>query len=66
MKAIKPYYRRGYKFFYKKGKKRMTITRTGVGCYLFNGDMIDGRIEFPTIKTDINCAEPVITIRTYK
>lgn len=43
-KPIKPYYRRGNKYFFRKGKKRMwvNVVRDGVGMYNIQrgGDVI--------------------------
>lgn len=44
-KPLKPYYRKENKLFYRKGKKKMTVTRLGVGNYKFDGDVISGQIE---------------------
>jgi len=49
-KPIKPYYRKGNKYFYRKGKLRMVVERTDIGKYIATGDFIDGLIEFPEIE----------------
>jgi hypothetical protein len=40
MKELKPYYKRGDKLFFRKGKLITTVTRTSKGIYKFGGDVI--------------------------
>lgn len=38
--AIKPYYRKGNKYFFRHKKQRMTIKRLNEGVYIIYGDLI--------------------------
>lgn len=46
-KPLKYHYKRGNKYFYRKGRLRMCITKIHEGAYKFDGDFIEGEIQLP-------------------
>lgn len=52
MKILKPYYRKGNKYFFRHKKQKMTIQRFKEGVYKLSGDIIQ-RVQLQISQNEI-------------